>query len=212
MHYTYEILNTENYKSYIGVRSCSGEPENDLGIKYFSSSSDKELLQEQKSKPEIFLYNILGVFDTREEALNHEIQLHKFYKVNINESFYNKAIQTSSGFDTTGNSGYKRTPKQNRKMSEILTGREFSEEHKNNISKNHADMSGENNPMYGTHRSGELNPMYGKEHSQNTKNKISEKTLGTKRITNGVHNKRAKEPLLSELLKNGYRLGWISWF
>jgi group I intron endonuclease len=42
-------------------------------------------------------------------------------------------------------------------------GKNFSEKHKKNISKNHADVSGENNPMYG------------KTHNESTKKKIKEK-------------------------------------
>lgn len=37
-------------------------------------------------------------------------------------------------------------------------------------------MSGENNPMYGTHRCGENNPMYGKHHLEESKEKISKAT------------------------------------
>ncbi len=35
------------------------------------------------------------------------------------------------------------------------------------MSKNHADVSGKNNPMYGSRRCGDLNPFYGKTHSLN---------------------------------------------
>lgn len=38
------------------------------------------------------------------------------------------------------------------------------------------EMSGENNPMYGTSRKGENNPMYGKTHSEEAKLKQSEKS------------------------------------
>lgn len=36
-----------------------------------------------------------------------------------------------------------------KKISDKNKGRKFTEEHKHNISKNHADISGKNNPMYG---------------------------------------------------------------
>lgn len=45
-----------------------------------------------------------------------------------------------------------------------LLGIKRSEETKELVSKHHADMSGVNNPMYGSHRSGALNPNYGKRH------------------------------------------------
>jgi len=48
-------------------------------------------------------------------------------------------------------------------VSKILTGRKFSETHKENISKSHADVSGEKNPMYG------------KKHTEETILKIKQK-------------------------------------
>lgn len=47
-------------------------------------------------------------------------------------------------------------------------GKRLSEEHKRKVSENHADVSGENNPMYGT-----SSPMKGKHHSNETKQKMS---------------------------------------
>lgn len=66
---------------------------------------------------------------------------------------------------------------------------ELSEETKEKMSRNHADFSGENNPIYGKHRSqetrdkisrnhadmsGENHPFYGKELSEEHRNNISE--------------------------------------
>ena len=55
----------------------------------------------------------------------------------------------------------------------------FTEEHKNNISINHADVSGSNNPMYGKGYlvSGSKNGRYGKEVTQETRDKISKVRL-----------------------------------
>jgi hypothetical protein len=58
---------------------------------------------------------------------------------------------------------YISSEKSNKKcLSCSLTGRKFSETHKANLSKNHADVSGENNPFYN------------KTHSDEVKHKISE--------------------------------------
>ena len=46
------------------------------------------------------------------------------------------------------------------------------------ISENHADFSGENNPMYGVHRYGENHPMYGKHHSEEVRQKMSKAKKG----------------------------------
>jgi hypothetical protein len=74
-------------------------------------------------------------------------------------------------------------------------GKEFSEEAKQKMRDNHADVSGENNPNYGKHwpeeikrkisesmpdMSGENNPFHNKTHSDETKRKISESKKGKK--------------------------------
>lgn len=120
-HYTYKITyNTGKY--YIGVRSCNCNPEEDT--KYLGSSkhtpNDKVILKE-----------ILDVFATRKEAVLNEIELHNKFEVSTNEMFYNKAKQTSVGFDTTGNI---LTEEHLDKVSKALKGRIFSDIHKSRIS------------------------------------------------------------------------------
>ena len=127
------------------------EPEEDIGIIYFSSSSDKNFMLEQKQYPERYEYYILGNFETREEAVQLEVDLHKLYDVKTNDSYYNKANQTSTGFDTTGvkiifteehckkigegNKGKYVSEKTKQKQSEAATGKRKSPEHCANISK-----------------------------------------------------------------------------
>lgn len=101
-HYVYRITNTKEQKHYYGVRSSKIEPKLDLGIKYFSSSRDKEFMNEQKENKSIFKYKVIKIFETRKEAVKLEIKLHSKFDVGLNESFYNKAKQTSTGFDTSG--------------------------------------------------------------------------------------------------------------
>jgi len=99
IHFLYEIKNKKFQKSYIGVRSSNFI---DLGIKYFSSSTDKDFMEEQKLYPYRFDYIVLLLCDTREEALSYEVYLHNHFNVSNNDNFYNKSNQTSVGFDTTG--------------------------------------------------------------------------------------------------------------
>jgi hypothetical protein len=101
-NYVYQITNKETGRMYIGTRSSKDKPKDDLGTKYFSSSSDKDFILEQKEKPDLFEYKILHTFDTRLEALEYEIYLHSFYDVARNPLFYNDSRQTSTGFDRTG--------------------------------------------------------------------------------------------------------------
>lgn len=101
-HYVYRITNIIKNKHYYGVRTSSIHPSNDLGIKYFSSSSLKDFISEQKESPSNFKYKILKIFSSRTEALNFEIKLHNKFNVHINPNFYNLAKQTSTGFDPFG--------------------------------------------------------------------------------------------------------------
>ena len=73
------------------------------------------------------------------------------------------------------------------KMSEYWKGRTFSIETKRKMSENHADVSGKNNPMYGT-----LGGMYGKKHSIEWKQKASERFKGKNNPMYGVSHKPNK--------------------
>jgi hypothetical protein len=83
-HYTYLIKNKLSKKKYIGVRSCKYNPAND---NYWGSS---ELLSKDINKLGIkhFKKRILKIWNTRQEAGEHESQLLKKYgKLPV---FYNK--------------------------------------------------------------------------------------------------------------------------
>lgn len=54
--------------------------------------------------------------------------------------------------------GWKHTEEHKNNMSKLMKGRKFSDETRRKMSENHADFSGERNPMYGTHRTGSENP------------------------------------------------------
>ena len=61
-HYVYRITNKKENKHYYGVRSSKVEPKLDLGVKYFSSSTDKEFINEQKINNYLFKYKIIKQF------------------------------------------------------------------------------------------------------------------------------------------------------
>lgn len=101
-HYTYRITNIKDRMYYYGVHSCNCLPKEDIGVKYFSSSKNKEFIKDQKENPQDFKYKVLKIFSTRKEAIEHEIFLHKKFNVKLHKQFYNRSNQTSNGFDTTG--------------------------------------------------------------------------------------------------------------
>ena len=103
-HYVYLLQNKVNGMCYIGVRSCKTSVWDDS---YMGSSTT--MTQEDKDNCNKI---ILKRFGSREEAVAYEVEMHEKFDVGRNPLFYNKAKQTSTGFDTTG------------------TKVEFSEEHK----------------------------------------------------------------------------------
>ena len=103
-HYVYRITNLVECKHYYGTRSSKVHPTEDLGIEYFSSSLDKNFIKDQKDKPHNYKYKVIRLFDSRKEAIAFEIRLHEKFDVGVNYSFYNRAKQTSVGWDSQGNS------------------------------------------------------------------------------------------------------------
>jgi len=182
-HYTYRITHIVDKKHYYGTRSSKVHPKEDLGIKYFSSSTDKEFIKDQKNNPHLYKYKVVKIFDSRKEAMKLEIVLHKKFNVGINESFYNKSKQTSTGFDFN-HTGLKRSKEVRDKQSNRQLGVKFTQTRRDNISKStkkvqengktvaqNRAMKGSDNPMFG--KKGELNPFYGKTHSDETKQLLS---------------------------------------
>ena len=123
-HYVYRITNTKLNKHYYGTRTTGISPCKDLGIKYYSSSSDTQFREDQKNNPQHYKYTIVSEFDSREAAMRLEIKLHDKFDVGINESFYNVVKQTSTRFDNSGN---KHTQEMKDHMSAITSKRQHGE-------------------------------------------------------------------------------------
>lgn len=181
--YVYRITNLEHNKHYYGVRSSKIEPSNDLGIKYFSSSTDKEFKKDQLINPNKYKYKIVKIFQTRNDAVLFEMKLHNKFNVGINSSFYNKAKQTSCGYDRTGTF---HSDDSRLKMSTQAIGRQspnkgikFTDSWKQNLSIHHANVFKENNPMFGV------------KHSDISKKKMSERQKNRERLTCPHCNKTA---------------------
>ena len=99
-HYTYIIEDLQPNslsKYYIGLRSSNCHP---LADPYMSSS--KSLKPLVLDEPTRFIKSIIEIWPSRELALAHEIWLHAWHNVSANPVYYNKAMQTSAKFDTTG--------------------------------------------------------------------------------------------------------------
>ena len=118
MKYFYVYYSYEEYgRGYIGKRECICTPEED--IKYFGSFKDKTFKPTQKI--------ILETFDSKKEALEAEILLHKFYNVKDNPHFANRANQSSSraykSFKISDDSyckNFKKVVKESRSYSQVI--------------------------------------------------------------------------------------------
>jgi hypothetical protein len=88
VYYSYE----EWGRGYIGYRGCKCLPEEDT--EYFGSYKDESFHPTRKI--------VLATFSSREEAIQAEVWLHKFYDIARNPHFANKARQTSTRFTSDG--------------------------------------------------------------------------------------------------------------
>lgn len=131
-HYVYRITNTTLKKHYYGKRSSKHSPAQDLGVKYFSSSTDKAFKQDQKDNSQNYRYKVVRVFETAAEAVAFETMLHHKFQVAKNSAFYNRANQTGNGFDTTGQ--YRPLAEATKKkISQAHKGRVFTNDHKEKL-------------------------------------------------------------------------------
>jgi hypothetical protein len=102
-NYLYRITNIIENRHYYGSRTCHKiTPQEDLGIRYFSSSTDKKFLNDQKENPQNYRYKVIIISKFRKKVVELEIKLHKRFKVHTNLNFYNKATQSSKHFCTSG--------------------------------------------------------------------------------------------------------------
>ena len=208
-HYVYRITNTSIKKHYYGVRSSEIDPKLDLGVKYFSSSTDKEFIKEQQENRHIFKYKIVKQFDSRKEAVCLEIKLHNKFEVAKNESFYNRAKQTSTGFDPTGS---KLSDERKKQISESCKGRIFSESSKQKIRER---ATGRKHSIASINKMKELksnvsdetkakisSSKKGQTHTEETKQKMSETRRGEKNAMYCKPKSEETKQKISNSLKN----------
>ena len=149
VYYSYE----QHGRGYIGARN-----RNAVDDAYFGTFSDDTFNPTEKV--------VIAEFETFEEALAAEVELHNFFEVDVNPHFANRARQTSSGFqfNPTGRvhaeetkakisatqkgkprGGNTHSADANRRRSEALKGRPKSKEHRAKIAKG---VSGERNARH----------------------------------------------------------------
>lgn len=206
VYYSYE----EFGRGYIGSRTCDCLPEDD---NYLGSYTDQTFNPTDKI--------ILETFSTREEALQAEVDLHKFYQVDKNPHFANKARQKTSGFYYAEKKFGEENPFYGKLHSEETKKiiRQYQIEN-NGYVKNRRSYKGENNPFHGkthSHETKELikqgiketwknqpHPWIGRKHSEESKEKFRENNKGEKNPNFGK--KHSEETLMK--MKEARKLWW----
>lgn len=185
MYYTYSIKNLENGKFYIGSRTSkymiNRNPEDDLGVKYFSSASDKELRQAIKDGK--VKYSVLQEYDDPKVCWKAEQQLIALYwKFFGKDMSYNHFYSTAKGNKIFSTSGYHHTSESIEKMKVNRKGK----------------TAGENHPLYGKHHTKEARkkiseghkgkqPRLGAHLSEEAKKKIGDANRGKPSVFKGRH-------------------------
>lgn len=198
--FIYITTNLVNGKRYLGQRRFTKGWQKYLG----SGKVFKDALK--KHGKENFHRDIIYICYSEEELNETEYQISVFLNVVESDNWYNlvygggstrgwkhsttskeKMSKSKSGkYRGENNPMYGKNPFANKTEKEMLTINE----------KKSKALSGKNNPMYGIHLNGELNPFYHKHHTEETKNKLSQKA---KKQTQGYKNPRATPVYCIEL-------------
>lgn len=96
--YTYRITNKVLNKHYYGVRTSCVEPHKDLGINYFSSSTDDDFLSDQQLNRDNYKYKVVKIYDSHYDACMGELKLLTRVNADKSDKFYNKTINCNDKF------------------------------------------------------------------------------------------------------------------
>ena len=189
--YFYTIINLINGKCYIGQTIDTEKRFNEHVINSKSKSKKLQKLKLyraiRKYKLKNFQFYILPIVKYGQNAANEEekrlIKLYNTFSKTGECDGYN---MTEGGYAVGSGVNHpshgKPSPHKGKKYPQCSGenhwsyNKSFSEEHRQNMRKNHADISGKNNPMYNvpspmTGKFGELHPLYNKVGEDNPSSK-----------------------------------------
>ena len=203
----YIIKNTINNKCYVGQCTCSVQSRFTSHLcdpnRTIPLHADMDLYGADK-----FYFEVL---DTCADDIRLDLETYYIDKFNtLMPNGYNVYRHSSDGFSNKNNSEQTKSnlsitskrwwntvdaeslQSRNRKISEQLKGRKFSEEHRRKISE-HAKL-----------RTGEKNPFYGKHHTDEYKKMMSEKYKGKNAYWYGKHASEETRKKQSEMRKGHF--------
>lgn len=97
-HYIYRITNKITGIHYYGSKTSTSL---DIGIKYFTTSSNLEFKKDFKNNTKNYKIKIVKIFDNKWDKQIYESFLHQYFNVKQHKKFYNKNNQLPTGRDTT---------------------------------------------------------------------------------------------------------------
>lgn len=201
----YKTTNIVNNRFYVGVHAQDIDPYTPDG--YIGSGTLLKNAIEKYGKSS-FVRETLYVFDNAEDAYQKESEI-------VNEQFLDEYKDVTYNLKVGGDGNFGMTPEHRRIISELWKGKSKTEEHRKKIGR-----SGEENGMYG--KTGENHPRYGKKHSEETKQKMSERAkergeewmkemiadrTGRIGITKDDVYKMVRKNELDEYLDSGWKIG-----
>jgi len=197
-YYTiYKVTNEINGKIYIGSHKTKDLNDNYMGSgKYLRRAIEKHGIEN-------FIKEILYVFDTPEQMYAKEAEL-------VNEEFitesntYNLKVGGFGGFDyinSTGKNLYGLNGKTPNVKNDLARGRKTQKDNRKSEEYLIALKEKQSNAQKQLYKNGYKNPFKDKKHTEEAKQKISEKSsihqkgernsqFGTRWITNGCQNKK----------------------
>lgn len=172
IYYTYHIYWENTNKHYYGVRGTNDLPENDLFVKYFTSSKYvKEHIQKHGNPT---LIEVRKTFNHREDAYSWESKVLKKINARKRDDYLNRFDGTYNGAPGPKTDEHKAKIKEKRKHQIMRKGFEWPEKVKEKISKTRNEKIKSGEIIFSSpNHSGENNPMYGKSQSKDAKDKIS---------------------------------------
>ena len=187
----YKVTNLQNGKCYIGATKQPLRVRR-MKHRYSVKTGSQALFHNalRKYGESSFVWEILHTCDAREELSQMEAYYTDYY-----DSFNN-----GYNMQTGGDREYIVSELVKEKLSIASKGIPKSDEHKKNIKKNHADFSGENNPMYGKHHTKEVREQISRTKKEKgnywTGRKHTEESRAKMRKSQQEHHRKKREGLL----------------
>ncbi len=99
-HYIYRI--SKDGEHYYGSRTSEIDPKDDLGFKYFTSSTNELFKEDFTRNSSNYKIKIIKIFDNKDDKYIYESFIHRKFNVSHNAKFINRYNHSPFTYDTTG--------------------------------------------------------------------------------------------------------------